>query len=116
MEQTDGFFVEALPTKGMQLKAEHKAEWVRRFRESGLSLRKFSAQYGLRVSSLCSWSNREREGSLARATAAFEEVKLPALASEQPPSVAELDLGNGKGLRISADVPEGMLEQLLRIC
>jgi hypothetical protein len=46
----------------------------------------------------------------------FVEVKLPGLGLEQPRWVAELDLGNGKALRISADVPEGMLEQLLGVC
>lgn len=116
MEQTDNVVIDALPAKGMQLKAEHKAEWVRRFRGSGLSLRKFSAQYGLRVASLCSWSNREREAKLGCAAPAFVEVAVPALASERTHWVAELELGNGKALRISADVPEAMLEQLLRIC
>jgi hypothetical protein len=107
---------DALPAKGKQLKPEHKAEWVRRLKESGLSLRKFSAQYGLRVSSLCSWANREGEGSVGCSAPTFVEVKLPALGSEQPRWVAELALGNGKALRISAEVPEVMLEQLLRVC
>jgi hypothetical protein len=116
MEEKVEGVVETLPAKGMQLRSEHKAEWVRRFKESGLSLRKFSAQYGLRVSSLCSWTNREREESLSCSTPAFVEVKLPGLGSEQSRWVAELDLGNGRALRISAEVPEAMLDQLLRVC
>jgi hypothetical protein len=116
VEETSEIIVDGLPAKGMRLRAEHKVQWVKRFRESGLSLRKFSAQYGLRVSSLCSWCNREREGKLASSREMFVEVKLPGLGLEQPRWVAELDLGNGKALRISADVPEGMLEQLLGVC
>ena len=50
-----------IPAKGLQVKPEHKAEWVRRFHESGSSYAKFSAIFGLRVATLRSWVEKEWE-------------------------------------------------------
>lgn len=101
---------------------EQKAQWVKRFLESGLSIRKFSAQNGLPLMSLCRWVNKARSNqSTDRAVEvhpvapAFTEIKLvPSV--ERSDWVAELSLANGKVLRLSKEVPAAMLEQLLRVC
>jgi len=100
-----------------------KAEWVRRFQESNVSLREFTFQNDVGYShvSMWRWVNRDRVKQItlaAQSTPAevgFTEVKL------EPPVepsqwVAELSLPGGKVLRLSKEVPAPMLEQLLRVC
>jgi transposase-like protein len=98
--------------------APEKAEWVRRFLESGLSLRKFSAQNGLGYMSMWRWVNQAREETVAvRSSAApvFTEIKL--LPSEERSDwAAALSFADGRVLRLSKEVPAAMLEQLLRLC
>jgi len=101
--------------------AEQREEWARRFSESGLSLRKFSAEHGLHWYSLWRWVDRRRQlpkqGSVAESgpeTLEFAEVKLPV--GEEVKWVAELSLPDGRVIRLSKDVPASMLEQLLRVC
>jgi hypothetical protein len=96
-----------------------KTEWARRFLESGLSLRKFSAQHGLCHMSVWRWVNqakgRAEAVAVAGVAAAFTEIKLlpPAERSEW---AAELSLPNGRRLRLHREVPAALLEQLLRVC
>ena len=100
--------------------AEQREEWARRFSESGLSLRKFSAEHGLHWYSLWRWVDRRRQlpkqcvCALKPETIEFTEVKLATC--EEMKWVAELSLPGGKVLRLSKDVPAAMLEQLLRVC
>jgi transposase-like protein len=95
-----------------------KAEWVRRFLESGLSLRKFSAQNGLGYMSMWRWVNQAREETVAVRSSAepvFTEIKL--LPSEERSDwAAALSFADGRVLRLSKEVPAAMLEQLLRLC
>ena len=114
MEEKVEVVSEPLPAKGIHIKPEHKAEWVRRFKQSGLSLRKFSTQHGLRCSSLCGWLNQEPEANLAWIS--FREVKLPVATVERPSWSAELSLANGNVLRIWGEVPAAVLEKLLGLC
>ena len=103
----------------LPVSAEEKAQWVKRFVESGLSIRKFSATHEIPRMSLWAWidEDRRRRASVsAPANAAqFTEINLP-------PSLgrwewaAELTLPNGTVLRLSKDVPTTMLDQLLRVC
>jgi transposase-like protein len=95
--------------------AEEKAQWVKRFHESGLSLRKFSAQHSVSLMSMCRWVNQAKEAQAASPTPQFEELSLPPLAANCP-WAAELTLPNGTVLRLSREVPAGMLDQLLRVC
>jgi transposase-like protein len=95
--------------------AEEKAEWVKRFHESGLSLRKFSAQHSVSLMSICRWVNQAKAAPSACPTPQFEELPLPALAAEADWAV-ELALPNGTVLRLSKEVPAAMLDQLLRVC
>ena len=101
--------------------AEQREEWARRFNESGLSLRKFSAKHGLQWYSLWRWVDRRRQfpkqGNVSESkpeSIEFTEVKLSAC--DQTQWVAELSLAEGRVLRLSRDVPAAMLEQLLRVC
>jgi transposase-like protein len=95
--------------------AEEKAEWVKRFHESGLSLRKFSAQHSVSLMSICRWVNQAKAPQSASPTPQFEELPLPPLAAGSDWAV-ELTLPNGTVLRLSKEVPAAMLEQLLRVC
>ena len=104
-----------LRPKGREVTAAEKAEWVRRFEESGLGVRQFSAQYGLRLASLLNWRVKHAEDNCARPQPDFMEVPLPAVMRTSAWSV-ELVLGNGKVLRLNGEVPEGLVEQLLRVC
>jgi len=97
---------------------EEKAEWVRRFRESGLSFRKFSAQHAVPLMSLWRWANQPKDPQGVAASSArpeFEEIKLPASVVRSD-WAAELSLPNGTVLRLSQEVPAAMLDQLLRVC
>jgi len=105
-----------IPAKGLQVKPEHKAEWVRRFHESGSTYTKFSALYGLRVGTLRSWVEKEWEARQRTSTPEFTEIKLPELPPEQPSWSAEMTFANGNRLRICGDIPTVVLEQLLRVC
>jgi transposase-like protein len=101
--------------KCFQATAEAKAEWVRRFIESGLSIRKFSAQHALPRMSLWRWVNKARDETVpvrSSAGPAFTEIKLlPSV--ERSDWVAELSLPSGMVLRLSKEVPPAMLQQLL---
>ena len=113
----------ALPIRRFfQTPPEQRAQWVRRFLESGLSIRKFSAQNQLGYQSLWRWvqkrkANEATDGAMeARSVVpAFAEIKL-APSVERAEWVAELSLPNGKVLRLAKDVPACLLEQLLRLC
>jgi len=105
-----------LPAKGLQVKAEHKAEWVRRFHQSGLSYEKFSHQQGLRMATLWRWVQKEREIPPEGCPVAFTEIKLVEPAPPPRPGSIELSFANGNTLRIWGEVPPALLEQLLRVC
>src|SRR6267378_6094011 len=115
-EKVDGGSRE-LATEGSQFTPAQKAEWVERFKESGLSLRKFSAQHGLGYMSLWRWVNKSQETAAANSELAeFTEIKLPAL-TKRPNWSAELSFANGNSLRVCGEVPPAVLEQLLlRVC
>ena len=105
-------------SQGLPAKPEDKAQWVKRFVESGLSLRAFSAQHGIGFMSLWRWVHKASKPAVAAteaATLGFTEIKLsPAM--EPAPWVAEWRLPNGAVLRLSKEVPPAMLEVLLRLC
>ena len=109
---------EALRPKNFPLTEEDKAQWAKRFGESGLSIRKFCAQHNLPRMSLWRWVNQRQEFKqtvTASAPLQFEEVKLAAPVGESH-WAAELTLPNGTMLRLSRDLPVAIFEQLLRLC
>lgn len=105
-----------LPAKGLQVKPEHKAEWVRRFHQSGLGYEKFSRLHGLRMATLWRWVHREPELRPEGCAVTFTEIKLAEPAPQQCSGSLELSFANGNTLRIWGEVPAAMLEQLLRVC
>lgn len=113
----------ALPARKLYIATQQqKAQWVKRFNESGLSLRQFSDQNGIGYMSLWRWVSRTKAKPTIETAAephpaapTFTEIKLvPSV--ERSDWVAELSLSNGKVLRLSKEVPAAMLEQLLRVC
>jgi transposase-like protein len=108
-----------LRPKGKQVTAAEKAEWVRRFGESGLSLRKFSTQYGLRWASLWRWNSRYPVDGLGEAEAPeevdFIEVQLPAPLSAKSGWAAELSFANGNVLRLNGELASVVLKELLAL-
>jgi hypothetical protein len=118
MNASDNALIVAPIAKSIPTTQPHRAEWAKRYLESGLSLREFSAQNGLGYMSLWRWVNKARAKNSAVTECAapgFTEIKLlPSV--ERCDWVAELSLPGGKILRLSKEVPAPMLEQLLRLC
>lgn len=97
---------------------EHKDQWVKRFLESGLSIRKFSITHDIPRMTLWRWVKTVEASQLEAgplANVEFAEVKLP-LGPGRLDWVAELSLPDGTVLRLSREVPTAMLQQLLRLC
>jgi hypothetical protein len=103
-------------------KAQEKAEWARRFFESGLSQREFGEREGLALSTLQRWvAENPIASSLVVGPApcdpalSFAELKLGSL-NGSPKWAAELCRPNGSILRLTPDLSAVLLEQLLRVC
>ena len=95
---------------------EQKAQWVAKYRASGLTLPKFSEQNDIGYMSLWRWVRRsEKPDAEALAPATFRELKLPSTNTSCDWAV-ELTLPNGTVLRMTKDTPLAIVEQLLRIC
>jgi hypothetical protein len=97
-----------------------RQEWLRRYGESGLSIREFCEKNKLVLNTFYQWRSKSQ---LVRASAevvtnsepAFAEIKLEGL-NTACNWVAELRRPNGVILRVGANLPGVLLEQLLRIC
>lgn len=107
--------------KRMPTPAERN-EWLRRYRESGLSVLQFCDEYKIPPQTLYQWLAKSRlaqSGSVVSVSsqplAAFTEIKLEA-ASSASSWVAELQRPGGAILRVAAHVPAALLEQLLGAC
>jgi transposase-like protein len=100
--------------------AAQKAEWVRKYQESGLSQREFSKQAGINYMSLYRWARKQSESGEpgqkeSQPSVAFAELKLPG-SIERCDWAVELALANGTVLRLTKDTPPTLVDQLLRIC
>ena|SRR5438477_1516674 len=118
MNASDEILTVGAVAKNAPVSEEEKAQWARRFVESGLSLREFSAENGLGYMSLWRWVNKARGQGVGAADSpapAFTEIKLLP-AAEPAHWVAEWSRPNGAVLRVSKEVPAAVLEQLLRVC
>lgn len=98
---------------------ETREQWVKRFLESGLSVRKFSATHDIPRMTLWRWvrsaeAARVEVGQLST-NVQFTEVELP-MSPGRSDWAAELSLPDGTVLRLSREVPAAMLQQLLRLC
>ena len=123
MSTTEIALSESPVAKPLALTAQDKAEWVKRFRESGQSLRSFSAQHALPLMSLWRWARKQRleveglsPGLVPSSEPQFAEIKWEPCLARGGEWVAELSLPGGRVLRLSKEVPPAMLEQLLRVC
>ena len=99
--------------------AAERNEWLRRYRESGLSVRRFCEEHKLVLNTFYQWRSKSRlaPGALAVAAVepAFTEIKLQG--SSVPCAwAAELQRPNGVILRVGTNLPAALLEQLLRVC
>jgi hypothetical protein len=107
--------------------------WKRRFLQSGLLLREFAAQHGLKLSTLQRWVASSPGATLgtpgcdkissSSVAPLFAEVTLPAgssplssSSSSSPLWVAELVRPDGSMLRLAHDASSALLKQLLRAC
>lgn len=102
-----------------------RARWVGRYRESGLGLKRFAEEHGLRSSQLHYWVYGERPGRrIPRAEIAdagppvFREYLLP-----RPPAGewgAEIALSDGTSLRVRSGADPlwagALLDELRRPC
>lgn len=110
---------------GWAVSAEDRARWVGRYRESGLGLKRFAEEHGLRYSQLHYWIyGGRRRGRTARAEIAeagppvFREYLLP-----RPPAGdwgAEITLADGTSLRVRSGTDPlwagALLDQVRRPC
>ena len=108
----------------MQSRRAQWAERVRQWRQSGLTAREFAERAGLNVGTLSHWawrlgrtrrsdgrSARRRSGGDGLATTSWVEVVAGAIEDRR----FELDLGDGRRLRIAAQFDRASLEQLLAV-
>ena len=92
---------------------EESITWVRRYRGSGLSVRQFALQNGLRASQLDYWLYRKHaEERIAQKPPLFTEVKLSGNFANSP-WAAEIQLTDGGTLRLSAAAPPAWAGELL---
>ncbi len=96
---------------------EEKADWAKRFADSGLKQNEFCRQHGLVLTTLQRWV-AQAQGHPWRGAgtkAGFVEVKASPSVGV-PRWAAELCGSNGRILRLAHDVPADLLQQLVRVC
>lgn len=91
-----------------------RAEWVRRFEQSGLSQRQFAERHGLGLFALRQWIGRSRKGTAGAVRPVWRELKLNGL-----PGVtcwaAEVVRPDGWAVRVVHNAPARLVEALLRV-
>ena len=84
---------------------EEIADWITRYRASGLRLRAFSARYDIPAGRLHYWLYQKRPSKPSKPlspVSTFKEVRLPAGLSLVPNWAAEVSLSRGVAVRFSA--------------
>ena len=84
---------------------EEIADWITRYRASGLRLRAFSADHGIPAGRLRYWLYQKRPSKPSQPlspVSTFKEVRLPAGLSLAPNWAAEVSLSRGVAVRFSA--------------
>jgi hypothetical protein len=101
---------------------QEKAEWAERYYQSGLTQKQFAQQQGIADSTLQRWVAENPLPGQAVASQrevgllpAFAELKL-AVSPIPSDWAAELCRPSGVILRVAADLPAALLEQLLAVC
>lgn len=91
-----------------------KAQWVSRYRKSGLGLRRFALEHNVRIDQLHYWIyGKAKKPRRVRAAVAVREVKWAELLPASP-WVAELGLPAGQTLRLSAAARPAWVSELVR--
>jgi hypothetical protein len=90
--------------------AAERAQWGRRYQQSGLSQREFARQQAIGLSTLQRWL---RETPAPEPPPVFAEVAWPAVA---PRWAVEVVRADGTVLRLTAEVPPAWLPHCLPPC
>lgn len=79
-----------------------RARWIQRYRASGLSLKRFAQQHGLKAGQLHYWVYLCPQSAVAsKAMPTFQEVHLPAPALSGGSWSTEIGLPNGTTVRLA---------------
>jgi len=102
---------------------EEIADWLARYKGSGLSLERFARQQGIRVGRLHYWlyqRHRPKPAKLSGAAPVFQEVKVAAFPPGLGHWAAEVSLPTGVTVRLSAAAAPawigGVVKELRRAC
>ena len=91
-----------------------RAEWIARYRSSGLRAPQFAEQHGLKLGTLRNWIQKEaHESSLGRETTGFQELLLPSVAAIGP-WAAEVQLPDGVVVRLGVVATPSWIAALLK--
>ena len=91
-----------------------RAEWIARYRSSGLRPPQFAEQHGLKLGTLRNWIQKEtHESSLGRETTGFQELLLPSVAATGP-WAAEVQLPDGVVVRLGVVATPSWIAALLK--
>ena len=89
---------------------EEQQEWVRRWRQSGVSAVEFAAEHALSKATLYGWA--QRYSGSPESGAAFTEVRLRHPRSSEAGTM-EIVLGGGRVVRVRGAVESRHLRQVL---
>ena len=97
------------PDADGEVSREERAKWVKRYRESGLGLKDFAAEHGLKAGRLHYWVYAAEPAPVAEAMApVFREVRLAGSATATSvPWAAEVVLPSGIMLRLREGTEPG---------
>jgi hypothetical protein len=91
-----------------------RAEWITRYRSSGLRPAQFAEQHGLKLGTLRNWIQKEaHESSLGSETTGFQELLLPSVAATGP-WAAEVQLPDGVVVRLGVAATPSWIASLLK--
>jgi len=103
--------------------SEEIADWIRRYRASGLGLRAFGGQHGIPTGRLHYWLYQKRHSKPSKPlapVAEFQELRLPAGLCGHTNWAAEVSLSRGVAVRFSAGAAPAwigsVVEALQRPC
>ena len=90
-------------------------EWVERYRASGLSLKLFATEHGLKAGRLHYWVyGRRGRRTRTASSPVFHEVSVPTEWLQRPGWVAEIGLDSGMVLRLDGRADVGWVRSLVK--
>ena len=97
------------PDADGEVSQEERAKWVKRYRESGLGLKDFAAEHGLKAGRLHYWVYAPERAPVAESMApVFREVRLAGSGTRtSEPWAAEVVLPSGIVLRLREGMEPG---------